>query len=148
MRIRFSLLQYVLLFVSNPLALDCWGDEVQHDYFGARFKEGQGIELSVETKRIIGLQTVEVEEIEQGSKNIAIIPVSSILKTVTGTYVYVVNGKYYLRTQVTLSEFDSTMAHVSDGLFPGDEVVTTPVNSLWYAELQAIRGGKACTDGH
>jgi len=118
------------------------------DYFGARFKEGQGIELSDETKTIIALQTVEVEEEQHGSETITIIPVSALLETVTGTYVYVVNGNSYLRTQVETKELTESNLQVLDGLFAGDEIVIQPVNTLWYAELQALRGGKACADGH
>ena len=32
--------------------------------------------------------------------------------------------------------------------FDRDEVVVNPVMTLWMAELQSIRGGKACADGH
>ena len=37
---------------------------------------------------------------------------------------------------------------ITDGLYAGDEIVAAPVMSLWMAELQVLRGGKACTCGH
>jgi hypothetical protein len=37
---------------------------------------------------------------------------------------------------------------ITDGLYAGDQVVVQPVMSLWLAELQSLRGGKACADGH
>ena len=136
------------------LLIICWLAPVtnaevgRQDYFGARFKSGQGVEVSEETKKIIALQTTEVEEGSNGSQTITIIPASSILKTVTGTYVYVVNGKFFLRTLIKTKKSDGSHLEVLDGLFSGDEIVVQPVNTLWYTELQALRGGKACTEGH
>lgn len=137
-----------IFFVLGFALSECRAEETRDASFGARFKEGKGIEVSTETKEILDIQTVEVEEEQEGAQTVAVIPASSLLKTVTGNYVYVMNGKHYLRTQVTTSRIDGHTAHITEGLFPGDEVVTKAVNNLWYAELQALRGGKACADGH
>ena len=148
MKTRLVILSLVLhLTTFGFLTRECRAEEASA-IFGARFKEGKGIEVSPETKGIIGLQTAEVKEEQEGTRTVAIVPASALLKTITGQYVYVVNGDHYLRTQVTTSDIDKQNARIVDGLFAGDEVVTTPVNSLWYAELQALRGGKACADGH
>ncbi|MDD2942370.1 MAG: efflux RND transporter periplasmic adaptor subunit [bacterium] len=137
------------LLASTVLNLpECRAEDTLNTWFGARFKEGRGVEVSSETKQILGLEIVEVTEEQQGSRNILVVPASSLLKTITGTYIYVVNGKHFLRTQVTTDKIDKLTARITDGLFSGDEVVTKSVNSLWYVELQALRGGKACTDGH
>ena len=39
-------------------------------------------------------------------------------------------------------------AEITEGLYAGDQIVTSPVNTLWMAELQILRGGKSCTCGH
>ena len=76
------------------------------------------------------------------------IPNSALLKTAEGTFVYTVNGKFYVRTPVVVGAANDQLVEITDGLYAGDQVVTTPVMSLWMAELQVLRGGKACTCGH
>ena len=58
------------------------------------------------------------------------------------------NGKFFVRTPVTAGAMNDDHVEITEGLYAGDEVVTTPVMSLWMAELQVLRGGKACTCGH
>lgn len=79
---------------------------------------------------------------------VAVIPASALLETVTGQFVYVENGSHFLRTAVTVGRSGGDRIEITDGLYAGDVVVKTPVRPLWYAELQALRGGKACADGH
>lgn len=79
---------------------------------------------------------------------VAAIPASALLKTAEGTFAYTVNGKFFVRTPVTVGASNDQMVEITDGLYTGDQVVTTPVMSLWMAELQVLRGGKACTCGH
>jgi hypothetical protein len=43
---------------------------------------------------------------------------------------------------------NNELVEITDGLYAGDQIVTSPVNDLWMAELQILRGGKACTCGH
>lgn len=76
------------------------------------------------------------------------IPRSALLTTAEGTFAYTVNGEAYLRTAVKVGALNEQFAEITDGLYPGDEVVSAPVMSLWMAELQVLRGGKACTCGH
>jgi len=76
------------------------------------------------------------------------IPGSALLKTAEGTFVYTVNGNFFVRTPVTVGASNERLVEIKDGLYAGDQVVTTPVMSLWMAELQVLRGGKACTCGH
>ena len=78
----------------------------------------------------------------------ASIPRSALLKTAEGTFAYTVNGAHYLRTPVKVGAMNEQTVEVTDGLYAGDEVVASPVMSLWMAELQVLRGGKACTCGH
>lgn len=79
---------------------------------------------------------------------VAAIPRSALLKTAEGTFVYAVNGAFYVRTPVKTGAMNEALVEITDGLYSGDQIVTTPVMSLWMAELQVLRGGKACTCGH
>ena len=78
----------------------------------------------------------------------ASIPRSALLKTAEGYFVYAKNGNYFFRMGVTVGAMNDNHVEITEGLFSGDEVVTTPVMSLWMAELQVLRGGKACNCGH
>lgn len=75
------------------------------------------------------------------------VPRSALLKTADGTFVYVVNGGFYVRTAVKVGALSAEHAEITDGLYTGDQIVVTPVMSLWLAELQVLRGGKACSCG-
>jgi len=79
---------------------------------------------------------------------VPVIPRSALLKTAEGSFVYAVNGASYVRTPVKTGAMNDALVEIADGLYSGDQVVTTPVMSLWLAELQVLRGGKACTCGH
>lgn len=79
---------------------------------------------------------------------VPVIPRSALLKTAEGTFVYAVNGAFYVRTPVKTGAMNDEQVEITDGLYSGDQIVTTPVMSLWLAELQVLRGGKACTCGH
>ncbi|GAA5117483.1 hypothetical protein JIN84_17295 [Luteolibacter yonseiensis] len=83
-----------------------------------------------------------------GESEVPVIPPSALLKTAEGTFVYTVNGKFFIRTPVKIGASNDRSIEIVDGLYAGDQVVTTPVKSLWMAELQVLRGGKACTCGH
>ena len=78
----------------------------------------------------------------------AVVPTAALLKTAEGSFVYAVNGDFYVRTPVKTGVTDDKFVEITDGLYAGDQIVTTPVMSLWMAELQVLRGGKACTCGH
>jgi hypothetical protein len=79
---------------------------------------------------------------------VAVVPTAALLKTAEGSFVYAVNGDFYVRTPVKTGVTDDKFVEITDGLYAGDQIVTTPVMSLWMAELQVLRGGKACTCGH
>ena len=69
------------------------------------------------------------------------VPHSAILDAATGTFVYVVNGENYLRTAVKIDARSGDFVEITDGLYAGDVVVTTPVNQLWLSELRLTKGG-------
>jgi hypothetical protein len=81
------------------------------------------------------------------SDAVTAIPRSALLKTAEGHFVYAVNGEFYVRTPVKLGAVSDDHAEIADGLYTGDEIVVSPVMSLWLAELQVLRGGKACSCG-
>ena len=81
-------------------------------------------------------------------ETVPVVPKSAVLKTAEGEFVYTVNGKFYVRTPVKTGAADDKWVEITDGLYPGDQIVTTAIMSLWMAELQVLRGGKACTCGH
>lgn len=80
--------------------------------------------------------------------DVVLIPKDALLKTAEGYFAYVVNGDSLFRTKIGVGGQEGETVEVTDGLYTGDRVVLHPIMSLWLAELQAIRGGKACADGH
>jgi len=83
-----------------------------------------------------------------GEKGVVSVPRSSVFRTTEGDFVYTVSGDHYMRAAVKLGVVNQEFAEVTDGLYAGDQIVTQPVMTLWLAELQSLRGGKACADGH
>jgi len=76
-----------------------------------------------------------------GASPVTAIPRSALLRSASGTFVYVVNGGTYLRTAVVTGAESADSIEVVDGLYAGDEVVTHPVEQLWLIELRATKGG-------
>lgn len=74
-------------------------------------------------------------------RTVLTVPRSAILDAATGSFAYVVNGEHYLRTAVKLGARSSDFVEITDGLYSGDVVVTTPVNQLWLSELRLTKGG-------
>lgn len=93
-------------------------------------------------------QPLKVVIRQQAGDAVAAVPTTALLKTAEGSFVYAVNGDFYVRTPVKTGASDDKFVEITDGLYAGDQIVTTPVMSLWMAELQVLRGGKACTCGH
>lgn len=147
---RTLLFVLVLSLLSCGEASDNQNEAQEAEVFGARFKEGKGIELSDVTRASIALEMVEATEeiLDDSSTAVTVVPLSALLTTSTGSYVYVENGHHFLRTEVKVGKNDADLLEIIDGLYAGDVVVKSPVNLLWYAELQAIRGGQSCADEH
>jgi multidrug efflux pump subunit AcrA (membrane-fusion protein) len=81
-------------------------------------------------------------------KPVVSVPRSALLQTAEGKFVYTVSGEHFVRTAVKTGVVNDQFGEITDGLYGGDKVAVTPVMTLWMAELQSIRGGKACADGH
>jgi len=69
------------------------------------------------------------------------IPRSAILRTSEGVFVYALKGKAFLRMAVTTGAEADDWVEITEGLAVDDEVVTTPVQTLWLIELRATKGG-------
>ncbi|MDI1250031.1 MAG: hypothetical protein PSV13_14305 [Lacunisphaera sp.] len=69
------------------------------------------------------------------------VPASALLRTATGTFVYVVNGTSFLRTAVKPGAGDADSIQILDGLHAGDLVVTAGAEQLWLTELRLTKGG-------
>jgi multidrug efflux pump subunit AcrA (membrane-fusion protein) len=106
-------------------------------------------EVTVEAEKPleVGTRVLATFRGEAGEASAAI-PRSALLKTAEGAFVYAVNGERYVRTPVKLGAENDDLVEIADGLYSGDQVVTRGVMPLWLAELQVLRGGKACTCGH
>lgn len=113
------------------------------------YKAGLGLQLSEAARSFIGLRTGEVTAhrfAESGEASA--IPVSALLRTIKGDFVYVVNGDAFLRTAVITGAADASHLEIKGGLYDGDAVVTHGVRALSLAEIQALNGGVGCADGH
>ena len=125
---------------------------------------GQVLRIEADSARLTGLAEVVVRlppstNIQVGSfvdakvtlttkDDVVLIRRQALLKTAEGHYAYVVNGNHLFRTKIGVGGTEGDTVEVTEGLYSGDRVVLQPIMSLWLAELQAIRGGKACADGH
>lgn len=83
-----------------------------------------------------------------GETNVVSVPRSALFRTTEGDFVYTVSGAHFVRTPVKLGVTNHEFAEIADGLYPGDQIVVQPAMTLWLAELQTLRGGKSCADGH
>ena len=72
------------------------------------------------------------------------VPTTALLRTASGTFVYVANGSYFLRTTVTPGATSGDWIEVVDGLYAGDQIVVEPAELLWLTELRAVKGGGHC----
>lgn len=83
-----------------------------------------------------------------GKKTVVSVPRSALLRTMEGDFAYTVSGEAFVRAPLKLGAVNGEFAEVTDGLYAGDQIVVKPAMTLWLAEIQALRGGKACSDGH
>jgi hypothetical protein len=69
------------------------------------------------------------------------VPTAALLRSATGTFLYVVNGAFLLRTPVQTGATDGEYIEILDGLYAGDEVAVAAVEQLWLTELRLTKGG-------
>jgi hypothetical protein len=140
------------------------GTKVSVEATGASSNPGTVVKVEFATAKLAGLAEVIVRfpssnETRVGTfmegqvtitnaEDVVIIPKEALLKTAEGYFAYVVNGDRIIRAKIGIGGQDGHVAEVTEGLYFGDRVALRPIMALWLAELQAIRGGKACADGH
>lgn len=93
---------------------------------GTKLKDGEFVSATISVPR---------------NEAVTVMPASALLRAAEGTFVYVVNGEAYYRTAVKLGSEANGKIEVTDGLYPGDQVVVKPVETLWIIELRATKGG-------
>jgi multidrug efflux pump subunit AcrA (membrane-fusion protein) len=87
---------------------------------------------------------VEASVTLDAGEGVLTIPLSALLECSDGYAVYAVNGEHFVRTLVQVGVTNADLVEIKDGLYPGDQVVSQPVRSLWLTELAAVKGGQAC----
>ena len=134
----------VVQFSGNPGTKGKVSDIAKHALSGL-----VDFEITVTTDTAMeDTKEVEASLVLPETEAAASIPRSALLSTAEGHFVYATNGKFYVRTPIKVGATNDDHAEVTEGLYAGDVVVTAGVTSLWMAELQVLRGGKACTCGH
>lgn len=80
---------------------------------------------------------------EAGDKKetVVSVPDAAVIRAASGTFVYVANGDYFLKTDVETGQQGEGYTEIVDGLYEGDEVVVSPTEKLWLIELRAVKGG-------
>ena len=81
-------------------------------------------------------------------QNVVAVPRAALLQTAEGNFIYTVSGERFVRAAVKVGALNDEFVEITDGLYAGDQVASQPVMTLWLVELQSLRGGKACADGH
>ena len=115
----------------------------------AHFKAGHGLQFTAKARSFVELKTGEVDSHRIGQKTeVPAIPLTALLRTIKGDFVYVANGEWFLRTAVTTGASNATQIEIKDGLYEGDTVVIQGVRILSLAEIQALNGGTGCAGGH
>ncbi len=80
----------------------------------------------------------------QTSKDILVIPSSSVVEANGKQLVYIQNGNGYQSTEVTLGQTSGDLVEVKSGLFEGDLLVTQRAPQLY---AQSLRGGNESQKG-
>jgi hypothetical protein len=115
----------------------------------AHFKAGHGLQFTAKARAFAELKTGEVVSQRFGQNpEVPAIPLTALLRTIKGDFVYVANGEWFLRTAVTTGARSATHIEIKDGLYEGDTVVIQGVRILSLAEIQALNGGTGCAGGH
>ena len=101
----------------------------------ATFKAGHGLRLTPLARDFNRVVTADFN---------GRVPAAAVLRTVEGTFLYVENAGWLLRTPVMLGANEGVSSEVKEGLYEGDRVVVEGTKALWLAELHALRAGQAC----
>lgn len=123
----------------------------QHEFTGATLvridqspmEPSRLVELIIEIERSPPPTVGEFIELKFAAKptDVLTVPASALLDAATGSFVYVQNGEYFLRTPVRVGARSPEFVEITDGLYEGDVVVSFPVEQLWLTELRLTKGG-------
>lgn len=92
--------------------------------------------------------TLQFLESGEKAEETTVVPDSAVLKTAKGSFAYVENAGFYLKTPVQTGNNRDGKIQILDGLFEGDVVVVRGTQGLYLTELQAVNAGAGCADGH
>lgn len=92
--------------------------------------------------------TLHLSQASEKTEETVTIPEDAILKTAKGSFAYVENAGFYLKTPVRTGASNEGKIQILDGLFEGDVVVIRGTQGLYLTELQAVNAGTGCTHGH
>ncbi|MGH8017404.1 MAG: efflux RND transporter periplasmic adaptor subunit, partial [Opitutaceae bacterium] len=100
--------------------------------------QGRLVRLNSETTNVIGRVEAIIEASDPehrfdfgsfgkvtfnaGEREVVAIPATALVQAVSGTFVYVQNGKRFLRTPVQVGAVSEGWAEITDGLYEGDVV--------------------------
>ncbi|MCE9613921.1 MAG: hypothetical protein K8T26_06560 [Lentisphaerae bacterium] len=87
---------------------------------------------------------VPARPLDHRTSPVMVVPRAAILRTAQDTFVYVHNGDAFLRTPVTLGVQGADAVQIVDGLYEGDAVAASAVETLYLIELRATKGGGHC----
>lgn len=106
------------------------------------------VEVLVELQHTLDMATPDAflpaSIVLDSAATVVSIPRDALLANSEGHSVYTVSGEYFIRTPVKVGALSDKLVEIKDGLYPGDQVVLTPVMALWMTELAAVKGGQAC----
>lgn len=105
------------------------------------------VEIADASGRLSVADYVEVTACAERGQGSLTVPKTALLQTLEGNFVYTVSGERLVRTAIETGVMTDEYVEITDGLYEGDRIAVRPTMALWLAELQAIRGGKACADG-
>ncbi|MEM7602953.1 MAG: hypothetical protein AAF357_16270 [Verrucomicrobiota bacterium] len=74
---------------------------------------------------------------------VTVVPKEAVVHSAEGSFAYVDNGGWTVRTEIETGAEAEGMVEIVDGLYFGDRIVTKPVMALWMTELQLLKSGKA-----
>ena len=110
-------------------------------------KPGQLVEVTVAindpNKTLKAGKFATAQVVLPSDGEVVVIPTDATLKTTEGTFAYVDNAGWTVRTQIELGAEQDGFVEVIDGIYAGDQIVSAPVSTLWMVELQLTKSGKA-----
>ena len=90
--------------------------------------------------------SAEVEIVLAERRDVVLAPVSAVLQTPSGSFVWVESVKKVVRREVTIGDTNDIFIEVTDGLDAGEIVVLNPIASIREAQDLALESVKSALD--